>query len=117
MEVSWLSAILVGAGYLAFGYFIGSRYPPRFLRFSFSKYKDSSLLNDNNNNNNSSSKQKKSTKSKLKEPLEVEKLADILDDFKMVIPLNVIFFFFYNPPTLFYCVASKIVPFYADTCC
>jgi PTH2 family peptidyl-tRNA hydrolase len=80
MEMSWLSAILVGAGYLALGFFIGSHYPPRFplsRKFSFSKDKeDDSLLNNN--------KQNKNTKSKIKDPLEIEQLADILDDFKMV---------------------------------
>ncbi|KAK2381358.1 Peptidyl-tRNA hydrolase II (PTH2) family protein [Trifolium repens] len=82
MEMSWLSAILVGAGYLALGFFIGSHYPPRFplsRKFSFSKDKeDDSLLNHNN-------KQKKNTKSKIKDPLEIEQLADILDDFKMIL--------------------------------
>lgn len=75
MELTWLSAILVGAGYLALGYFIGSQYPPRFL-FSLRFPKDTSLVNANKN--------KKNTNSKLKEPLEIEQLADILDDFKMV---------------------------------
>ncbi|XP_061362697.1 uncharacterized protein LOC133306394 [Gastrolobium bilobum] len=83
MDLTWLSAILVGAGYLALGYFIGSQYPPRFL-FSVSprfltKDKDSSLLNDKDNN------KKRNTKSKLKDPLEIEQLADILDDFKMIL--------------------------------
>ncbi|XP_027353956.1 peptidyl-tRNA hydrolase 2, mitochondrial [Abrus precatorius] len=80
MELTWLSAILVGAGYLAFGYFIGSQYPPRFL-FShrlLTKPKDHSLLNDNDT-------KKKNSKSKHKDPLEIEQLADILDDFKMIL--------------------------------
>ncbi|XP_020202870.1 peptidyl-tRNA hydrolase 2, mitochondrial [Cajanus cajan] len=81
MELTWLSAILVGAGYLAFGYFIGSQYPPRFL-FShklLTKHKDDdSLLNDTDN-------KKRNSKSKLKDPLEIEKLANILDDFKMIL--------------------------------
>ncbi|RDY02948.1 Peptidyl-tRNA hydrolase 2, mitochondrial [Mucuna pruriens] len=80
MELTWLSAILVGAGYLALGYFIGSQYPPRFL-FShrlLSKHKDASLLND-------SDTKKRTTKSKLKDPLEIEQLASILDDFKMIL--------------------------------
>ncbi|GAU39966.1 hypothetical protein TSUD_61550 [Trifolium subterraneum] len=86
MEMSWLSAILVGAGYLALGFFIGSHYPPRFplsRNFSFSnkdKEDDASLLNDNDNNNG---KHKKNSKPKIKDPLEIEQLADILDDFKM----------------------------------
>ncbi|CAJ2679674.1 unnamed protein product [Trifolium pratense] len=87
MEMSWLSAILVGAGYLALGFFIGSHYHPRFplsRKFSLSKDKeeDASLLNDNDNNNG---KHKKNTKSKVKDPLEIEQLADILDDFKMIL--------------------------------
>lgn len=90
MELTWLGAILVSAGYLAFGYFIGSQYPHRFLfshKFPFPKENEASLLNENNNS------KKKNTKSKLKDPLEVEQLADILDDFKMVnLPKS--FFFF-----------------------
>ncbi|MCI35673.1 peptidyl-tRNA hydrolase 2 mitochondrial-like, partial [Trifolium medium] len=79
-------AILVGAGYLALGFFIGSHYPHRFplsRKFSFSKdNEDASLLNDNDNNNG---KHKKNTKSKIKDPLEIEQLADILHDFKMIL--------------------------------
>ncbi|KAL1324459.1 hypothetical protein HN51_034633 [Arachis hypogaea] len=71
MELTWLSAIIVGAGYLALGYFIGSKYPPRFLF--------SSKLSIDNTNRNSN------TKSKPKESLEIEQLANILDDFKMVL--------------------------------
>lgn len=81
MELTWLSAILVGAGYLALGYFIGSQYPPRFL-FShklLTKQKDDSLLSDNNDN------KKRNSKFKLKDPLEIEQLAAILDDFKMIL--------------------------------
>lgn len=80
MELTWLSAILVGAGYLALGYFIGSQYPPRFL-FShklLTKQKDDSLLSDNDN-------KKRNSESKLKDPHEIEQLAAILDDFKMVL--------------------------------
>lgn len=81
MEMSWLSAILVGAGYLALGYFIGSRKNFIFSqKFSFSKDKDASLLNDDKKN-----KQKKNTKPKIKDQLEVEQLADILEDFKMIL--------------------------------
>jgi hypothetical protein len=58
-----------------------SHYPPCFpfsCKFSFSKDKEhDSLLNHNN-------KQNTNTKSKIKDPLEIEQLADILDDFKMV---------------------------------
>ncbi|BAT91125.1 uncharacterized protein HKW66_Vig0137040 [Vigna angularis] len=79
MELTWLSAILVGAGYLALGYFIGSQYPPRFIfsRKLLTKDNDATLFNDTNNKRNS--------KSKLKDPLQIEQLADILDDFKMIL--------------------------------
>ncbi|WJX73213.1 aminoacyl-tRNA hydrolase [Trifolium repens] len=59
-----------------------SHYPPCFpfsCKFSFSKDKEhDSLLNHNN-------KQNTNTKSKIKDPLEIEQLADILDDFKMIL--------------------------------
>ncbi|XP_022640165.1 peptidyl-tRNA hydrolase 2, mitochondrial-like [Vigna radiata var. radiata] len=74
MELTWLSTILVGAGYLALGYFIGSQYPPRFIfsRKLLTKHNDATLFNDTNNKRNS--------KSKLKDPLQIEQLADILKD-------------------------------------
>lgn len=106
MDLTWLSAILVGAGYLALGYFIGSQYPPRFLfshKLSTKHKEDASLLNDNDN-------KKRNTKSKLKDPLEIEQLAEILDDFKMV--LLKIPSFSPNPCTQSQWVASKIVPFF-----
>lgn len=81
-----MSAILVGA---AFGYFIGSQYPHRFLfphrRSLSSKDKEPSLLNDDSNSSSKNKKKKNSSNSKLKDPLEVEQLADILDDFKMIL--------------------------------
>lgn len=67
--LSWLSAIIVGAGCLALGYIIGARYPS--LVFASSRLVNSSSLVSASNK-------------KKKEPLEVEKLADILEDFKMV---------------------------------
>ncbi|CAL0329333.1 unnamed protein product [Lupinus luteus] len=70
MELTWLSFILVGA----FGYFIGSHYPSRFLLSSLR-----SLPKDNNFNN------KNNSKSKFKDPLPIEQLAQILDDFKMIL--------------------------------
>ncbi|XP_065852627.1 uncharacterized protein [Euphorbia lathyris] len=71
MDFSWLSAILVGAGCLAFGYCIGSRRPAFiFLRTKLPKDADFA-----------GSKKK----SKPKQPLEIEQLADILDDFKMIL--------------------------------
>jgi len=86
MELTWLSAILVGAGYLALGYFIGSQYPPTFLfsRKLLAKHNDAALLNDTHN-------KKRNSKSKLKDPLQIEQLADILDDFKMVLKIPFVF--------------------------
>ncbi|KAE9620275.1 hypothetical protein Lal_00019847 [Lupinus albus] len=75
MELTWLSLVLVGAGYLAFGYFIGSHYPSRFLLSSLRSLPKDNKFNNKNNN----------TKSKLKDPLPIEQLAQILDDFKMIL--------------------------------
>ena len=75
MDLAWLSAVLVGAGCIALGYLIGSRFPRRVL-IRARLAKESSVLNEKKGG-------------KTKEPLEIEKLADILEDFKMVI-----FFFF-----------------------
>ncbi|CAN1354292.1 Peptidyl-tRNA hydrolase 2, mitochondrial [Linum perenne] len=70
MEFSWLTAVLLGAGCVALGYCIGSRRQAlHFLRSRLVK---------------GSSDGKAKGKSK-KEPFEIEKLADILDDFKMVL--------------------------------
>lgn len=67
MEFSWLSAIIVGAGCLALGFLVGA---------SFRTPKVTALV---------SSANKKKKKDNPKEPLEIENLADILDDFKMVL--------------------------------
>lgn len=76
MDLSWLSAILVGAGCLALGYCIGVRFPaPIFISARLAKGR--ALVSSGNK--------------KTKDPLEIEKLADLLDDFKMV--LNFSFFF------------------------
>lgn len=70
MDLSWLSAIIVGAaGCLALGYFVGASYPPTIFRSPYTK--------PNTND-------KKKKKANPKDPFEVEKLADILEDFKMV---------------------------------
>ncbi|CAN1236551.1 Peptidyl-tRNA hydrolase 2, mitochondrial [Linum grandiflorum] len=70
MDFSWLTTMLLGAGCVALGYCIGSRrHALHFLR--------SRLVNG-------SSEGKAKGKSK-KEPLEIEKLALILEDFKMVL--------------------------------
>ena len=70
MALTWLSAILVGAGCLALGYYIGVRHPAHFLISA----KLARSTGPNNGNK----------KNRLQEPLEIEKLADILEDFKMV---------------------------------
>ncbi|XP_039067586.1 peptidyl-tRNA hydrolase 2, mitochondrial-like [Hibiscus syriacus] len=67
--LSWLSAILVGAGCLALGYCIG-RHHPTYLFLSSRGTKDTAFSKENK---------------KIIEPLEIEKLADILEDFKMVL--------------------------------
>ncbi|KAL5568249.1 hypothetical protein UlMin_024824 [Ulmus minor] len=72
MDLSWVSAILVGAGCLAFGYFMGARYPARIF-VSTRLGNDSAFSSGGNKKKNS------------KEPLEIEKLADILEDFKMIL--------------------------------
>lgn len=71
MDLSWLSTILFGAGCLAFGYCIGKGCPACFF-VSVRRAKNAAVANENKKN-------------KAKEPLEIEKLADILDDFKMVL--------------------------------
>jgi len=73
MDLSWLSAILVGAGCFALGYCIASR-RPAFLFLTSKTTKCPPVVSDSNRK-----------KAKSKEPLEIEKLADILDDFKMVL--------------------------------
>ncbi|CAO2832318.1 unnamed protein product [Amaranthus hypochondriacus] len=73
MALTWLSAILVGAGCLALGYYFGAHHPARlFISSTTSKAHASS--------SNNGSKKKNS-----QEALEIEKLADILEDFKMVL--------------------------------
>ncbi|KAF9670436.1 hypothetical protein SADUNF_Sadunf13G0068800 [Salix dunnii] len=77
MDLSWLGAILVGAGCLALGYCIGTRRPFCFFsRLTPKVVRDTSTnpSGHRGNKNNSS-----------KEPFEIDKLADILDDFKMVL--------------------------------
>ena len=80
-ELNWwiwagLVPILVGAGCLALGYCIGTRRPfCFFLRLTPKVVRDTNTnpsSHHGNKNNNS------------KEPFETDKLADILDDFKMV---------------------------------
>lgn len=68
MDVTWLSAIIVGAGCLAFGFFIGARKPGR----KFLSTKAAEIVDG-------------SKKGRTKPPLEIEKLAEIIEDFKMVL--------------------------------
>lgn len=73
MDVSWLSAILVGAGCLAFGYLIGVRNSAReFLLSKIAKDTAAAAVDGNK-------------KGRVKQPLEIEKLAEIIEDFKMVL--------------------------------
>lgn len=72
IDMTWLSAIFVGAGCLALGYIIGVRHPGHVL-FMARTSKDTAVVVDGN----------KTTRAK--QPLEVEKLAEILEDFKMVL--------------------------------
>lgn len=62
---------MFGAGCLALGYCIGKGCPACFF-ISARRAKNAGVANENKKN-------------KAKEPLEIEKLADILDDFKMVL--------------------------------
>ena len=75
MDLTFLSAVLVGAGCLALGYYIGARYPGHVF-ISTRLTKDSAVVGNGKKKN------------KPKEPLEIEKLADILEDFKMVWSLS-----------------------------
>ncbi|KAK0581673.1 hypothetical protein LWI29_016728 [Acer saccharum] len=72
MDLTWLSTI-IGAGCLALGYCIGARCPARIFVFARKAKIAAALASENKQNK------------KAKEPLEIEKLADILEDFKMVL--------------------------------
>ncbi|KAI3762338.1 hypothetical protein L1987_52766 [Smallanthus sonchifolius] len=72
MDVAWLSAILVGAGCLALGFFVGARKPG--LKFLSTKTVKTAALVDGNKKCRAA-----------KPPLEIEKLAEIIEDFKMVL--------------------------------
>lgn len=72
MDMAWLSSILLGAGCLALGYILGVRHSSRTL-LSNRASGDTETLNDG--------KKRK----EVKQPLEVERLAEILEDFKMVL--------------------------------
>ncbi|KAM1052599.1 hypothetical protein ACFX13_000203 [Malus domestica] len=81
LGLGWVGAILVGAGWLALGYFFGARYPPSRIIFSARLAKQAALANDLSNGK----KKKKKNEDKPKDPLQIENLADILQDFKMVL--------------------------------
>ena len=72
MALTWLSAILVGAGCLALGYYFGARHPARLLISSATSKAHASSSNNGSKKKNSQA------------ALEIEKLADILEDFKMM---------------------------------
>ncbi|KAI9110557.1 hypothetical protein K1719_018423 [Acacia pycnantha] len=73
MDFAWLNALLVSAGCIACGYLLGCVRPLTFTRI----FKGSSLVVEE--------KDGKKKKKNHKEPLEIEHLADLLDDFKMVL--------------------------------
>ncbi|KAL8538353.1 hypothetical protein ACS0TY_000369 [Phlomoides rotata] len=71
IEMTWLSAFLIGAGCLALGCLIGARHSSRAaLRLS----KEAEIKDEGRKKIN-----------RGKPPLEVEKLAEIIEDFKMVL--------------------------------
>ncbi|KAL9237219.1 hypothetical protein vseg_011798 [Gypsophila vaccaria] len=67
MDLTWLSTLLLGAGCLAFGYYIGTLRRPSFPVSP------------------TTSKPSVTKKNRVLDPLEIEKLADVLEDFKMVL--------------------------------
>ncbi|CAL5364724.1 unnamed protein product [Camellia sinensis] len=71
MDITWLSSLLLGVGCFALGYLI-SVWHLAHIFVSGRVAKDSSVVDGNKKN-------------QPKEPLEIEMLADILDDFKMVL--------------------------------
>ncbi|RWR72133.1 peptidyl-tRNA hydrolase 2, mitochondrial [Cinnamomum micranthum f. kanehirae] len=81
MDVSWLNALLLGAGCLALGYLIATR---RLTRRSLSPPPPPSALDDSSDGQGQMMMMMKKKKQQ-QEPLEIEKLAEILEDFKMVL--------------------------------
>ncbi|KAH6813759.1 Peptidyl-tRNA hydrolase II family protein [Perilla frutescens var. frutescens] len=71
IEMTWLSAFLIGAGCFALGCLIGARHSSR---AAFRLSKDAEIKDEGRKKVN-----------RGKQPLEVEKLAEIIDDFKMVL--------------------------------
>ncbi|XP_073032163.1 uncharacterized protein [Primulina eburnea] len=75
--MSWLSAFLIGAGCFALGCLLGARRSARAFRLLISSKESEIAVNDDDKKNKK--------KNGGKQPLEVEKLAEILEDFKMVL--------------------------------
>ncbi|XP_076954234.1 uncharacterized protein LOC143628559 [Bidens hawaiensis] len=71
MDVTWISAILVGTGCFALGLFIGARKTS--MKFFLTKRVKTAALVDGNKSGGA------------KSLLEIEKLAEIIEDFKMVL--------------------------------
>ncbi|KAF9661366.1 hypothetical protein SADUNF_Sadunf19G0061300 [Salix dunnii] len=76
MDLNWLSAMLVGAGCLTLGYCFGTRRPSFIFVRLTPKVVKYTKTNPSSHHGNK--------KNKSKEPFEIDKLADILDDFKML---------------------------------
>ncbi|KAG9155753.1 hypothetical protein Leryth_004005 [Lithospermum erythrorhizon] len=72
IDMTWISAFILGAGCLALGYLAGSRRSVRFSSFLKASKGGNAAVEGNK-------------KKAVKHALEVEKLADILEDFKMVL--------------------------------
>lgn len=72
IDMTWLSAFLLGAGCIALGYLIGAR-NSACLFLSSRVAKDTDVTPNGKKKN------------QMKQALEIEKLADILEDFKMVL--------------------------------
>lgn len=75
IDMTWLSAFLLGAGCIALGYLIGARNSAR-LFLSSRVAKDTDVTRNGKKKN------------QIKQALEIEKLADILEDFKMVCTIS-----------------------------
>ncbi|KAF8412780.1 hypothetical protein HHK36_000750 [Tetracentron sinense] len=75
MDLSWLSALVLGAGCLCLGYLVGSRHGARFFasRPAAAAAAAATVVDGNKKKNRNH------------QSLEIEKLADILEDFKMVL--------------------------------
>lgn len=93
IDMTWLSAMLLGAGCLALGYIIGMRHSSRTFLSNRASGDTETLIDG---------KKRKGAK----QPFEVERLAEILEDFKMVSLFSSIFMLVYND-TRFYKIKDK----------